>query len=887
MSDMSPDLRDRLVPRLIADYRFKSNGAWLQYGKCPSCGKKELFTRAENPWVLRCGRKNKCAAELSVQDLYPDEFGRFNERFQPTRENPTATADAYLRDARGLNVALMRKHRYYTQERFWTAGANRGTATVRFTIPGTDGAYMERFVAPVEIVGDGGTRIRKQNFSGKHGGWWWQPPEMTIESGDEVWITEAIIDSISLWQSGVKSVAILSCGNYPRHALEKLGHLQTAVRWIWALDNDGAGKTATQKHVARMRLAKYPVFAAQVPAKSKRDWNDLFKAGRLGCDDLATYRHRGALLIAESAAEKATLMYRKTRAANFVLDYANQLYLFKCAQEDVARTMADGTEELDAIRTAGTLSLICNARPEFLYFQRSEVTDESWIFAKIHFPDARAPMGLTFSPTQITAVSEFKRRLFSAHGAWWDGKDGPLNYIGKHWMNDLPRVDTIEYYGYSREYGAYVFPEVAVFDGIAYPVNDQDFFRLPGLSLKSMGWHAGMNISLAANGYRKDWAQLLWRAFGAGGVIAATFWFASLFAEQIRTRKSSFPFLEITGEPGSGKTTLIEFIWRVFGMDREGSDPNKATRAGIDRTLAQFAGLPTVFIEADRAEDRKSKRFDWDELKPLYNGRGMRIRGMKSSGNETYEPPFRGTLVIAQNDPVNASDAVLERIVQLSFKRAAHSRDSKAAIDEMVALDIGQLSHFVVIATRAARQVAGFIDEKTDAYQAHLLTLEGIDHVRLAKNHAQLIAAVEQFARLTGLTEAQTDETCTRLTDCCRQRQIAIAADHPVVAAFWDVYDYIDSRGKRDPYGNPMSQLNHSRNPETIAVNLNEFAELAALAHQSIPPLIDLKRLLKTSKTRKFIAASKTVCSAVATNDAGQPRTPRCWIFHNPTGVTS
>lgn len=876
---MSPDLRARLLPRLKADYQFKQNGDWLQNGKCPACGKKELFTSTENPWILRCGRANKCGAEFSVQSLYPEEFGKFNERHPATAENPNATADAYMSEARGLNV--MRCKGYYSQEKFFCAGGDKGTATVRFPIAaaGAD-VYMERFVEPVTVSKDGGKEVRKQNFGGKHGGYWWQPSDMKIAKDDEVWITEAIIDSISLWQSGIKSVAILSCGNYPQKSLAALKCARD-VRWVIALDNDAAGKAATLKHVKKMRDAKYNVSAVQVPRKSKADWNDLFKADRLRKEDIEDYRYYGALLIAESASDKAALMYQHTKRSKFILDFGDQLYEFSCKQENVRALVEQGDmTEHEAIKTAGTIVNICNARPDFLYFQRNETTDESWIFAKVHFPDARQPMNLTFSPAQATAVGEFKKRLFSAHGVTWEGKDNALNYLLKYKMNNLPRVDTITYFGYSKEYDAYVFPRIAVYQGEVYAINAQDFFQFPRLSLKSLASEAQMQLETAPDHYRQDWPQLVWRAYGAKGMIACVFWFASLFCEQIRKAQSSYPFLEIIGDPGSGKTTLIEFIWRLFGRDNEeGFDPNKGTRAGIDRKLKQFSGLPVVFIEADRAEDSHAKKFDWDEVKPYYNGRGLRVRGVRNGGNDTSEEPFRGSLVIAQNDPVSASDAVLERIVQLRFSVAGHSADGKIAADEMNKLSIEQLSYFVILATRRAKEIADYINERTDAMQAWLLKQEGVEHARLAKNHGQLLAALKKFAELVGLSDAQLNETTQMLVECCRQRQVAIAADHPLVAEFWEIFDYLNNDTRFDARGNPLPAIDHSSDPKEIWVNLNEFVQVAAEARQQVPPLIDLKRLLKTSKSRKFIAASEVVRSAIT----NKPR--RCWRFQNPQGA--
>ena len=891
MAEMNEELAGRIVPRILSEFAFKKSddGRWLNQGKCPACGKKSLFTSAQSPWVLRCGRENKCGMEYSVRDLYPEEFGQYNKRFPSTPQNPNATADAYMREARGLNT--MRMKSYYTQEKWWSGQAQSGTATVRFYLPNST-SYMERFVDPVEIVNaDGSREVRKQNFSGPHAGLWWQPPEMIIQDGDEVWITEGIIDAISLWQNGIKAVAILSCSNYPKTALANC--TAQGVRWVWALDNDKAGKAAIRKFVARMRNADIECGAAIAPQKSKCDWNDLHRLEKLTEDDLAEYRYHGALLIAQSVEEKAALLFVHNKAHGFVVDFGNQLYWWSVEQKalealiesgdfDYGRTNDETT--LNAVMMVGKTQRIANARPEFLYFQRAEVTDESWFYARIHFPDSRPAMNMTFTPGQITASAEFKKRLASAQGAWWSGEAKHLDWIGTRWLQGLKTVETIEYIGYSREHDCYIFPRIAVQGGKTYDINEEDFFDLPKKSIKSLSRERQMHIETTPRHYRQDWPQLVWRAFGTDGMIAAVYWFASLFAEQVRKCQSSFPFLEVIGEPGSGKTTLIEFLWRLLGQDREGIDPNKGTRAGLDRSLAQHSNMPNVFIEADRSEDSHARKFDWDELKPFYNGRGMRVRGLKNSGNETYEPPFRGTLVIAQNDQVNASDAVLERIVQLRFTKAGHSADSKAATDEMVRLGIEELSYFVLLATIREKEVVSYVTEKMPKYQEMLLNIDGIHHARLAKNHAQLIAFAEQFAAIFGLSDEQKKATCAALKDACIERQTAIAADHPVVADFWETFDYLDGQGRKDDSGRTVPALNHSRDPNLIAVNLNEFIEMAGNARQQVPLLRDLKRHLRSSKHRKFVDASRTVSSAIACNSYGQPKTPRCWIFQRARG---
>lgn len=884
---MNDNQKVHILSRLTNDYSFKKSedGRWLNQGSCPKCRKKSLFIATDNPYVMRCGRENKCGATWLIKDLYPEEFCKFNERYPANVTNPNETADAYMREARGLNVLMMKD--YYVQGLWENRYNKKETATVRFEIPLTNGAFMERFVEEMEIEDeDGSVDVRKCHFNGAHAGCWWLPPDMEIQSGDEVWITEGIIDAISLWQHKIKAVAILSCSNYPEKSLNNLKIAHT-VNWVWALDNDKAGKSAIIKFVKKMRDHGMKCDAAISSVSEKNDWNDLHLKGRLEEKDIENYRYSGGLLIAESAVNKAALIFAHSQSQRFILDFNNQLYWFSIDAKDFvagkeeANASLTEKEQLMAIaKKYGLLYMVANVRPEFLYFQRNEVTDESWYYCRVHFPDGRQSINLTFTPSQITTSSEFKKRLAHAPGAWWSGDAKHLNYIGSRDLQKIKIVETIDYLGYSSEHNVYIFPKHAVFKGKIYTINEEDFFDLPNnKSVKSLIKDKNIKLAATPKNYEKNWAQLVWKAFGTNGIIACVYWFGSLFVQQIRQNQSSFPFLEIIGEPGSGKTTLIEFLWKLFGQDREGIDPNKATSAGLDRSLTQYANMPNVFIEADRAENSHSKKFDWDELKPFYNGRGMKVRGVKNCGNETRESLFRGSLVIAQNDQISASDAVLERIVQLKFMRCNHNSESRHAADVMIHLSIEQLSYFALLAVQQADSVVDYIIKKMPEYQDNLLKDNRINHMRLAKNHAQLIALTEKFSELVGLTQFQKDTTCNALKQACIERESEIAADHHIVAEFWDMFDYIEQSALSNEHDNYQSCLNHSRDKNIIAVNLNEFVERASCLRQQVPELALLKKLLKTSKKRKFIEASRTVSSAIAFNKNNRPKTPRCWIF--------
>ncbi len=107
----------------------------------PACGKKELYTHADNPWILRCGRLNHCAWEGHVKEIYTDLFEHWSNRFPSVEQHPHAAADAYLQYARGFDLKLIQG--WYTQEHYYDAQRQIGSATVRFTVGDT---FWERLI---------------------------------------------------------------------------------------------------------------------------------------------------------------------------------------------------------------------------------------------------------------------------------------------------------------------------------------------------------------------------------------------------------------------------------------------------------------------------------------------------------------------------------------------------------------------------------------------------------------------------------------------------------------------------------------------------------------------------------------------------------------------
>lgn len=879
---MIPAILQELKNSLIRDYGFKERKAWLQEGQCPVCSKRELFANADSPWSIRCGRENKCGWVGLSKELYPDIFEGFNKRYKPTEKNPNATADAYLMYQRGFNISRIKG--WYEQGNFWHANADKGTATVRFWLDEGRTIHMERFVEEVTLTEESGEKKkRRAHFYGSHGGLWWQPPTLNINHGDIVYLVEGILDAIALTLNGIKAVSTLSCSNYPATSLA--AHKDKKVTWIWALDNDKAGRKYIKKHVRQMRAEGWQIGAALIPqGKSKTDWNDLHQQRKITEKYLDESRYEGSLLLAQSATKKALLMYQHTERKTFHFDYKRRTYWFELDMKrfqkaveqlgDADTGLTDEKVREQALQESGTIYEIANCQTQFLYFQANKVTDESWYYCRVSFPHDKPPVKNTFTGGQISSSSEFKKRLLGiGAGAMFTGTQPQLDRIIREDAYNLRIVQTVDFIGYSKEHGCYIFNETAVKNGQVNLINDEDFFELGKLSIKSLNQSTTLHVAPDRDEYNTEWVELIYHCFGAKGIVALAFWFGSLFAEQVREIHKSFPFLEVIGEAGAGKSTLIEFLWKLVGRrDYEGFDPSKSTLAARARNFAQVSNLPISLIEADRDEDG-GKRFDWDELKTAYNGRSVRSRGMRTSGNETYEPPFRATIVISQNAPVAASEAVLQRIVHLRFTKESHTERTKLMAETLERAPMEQVSHFLLDSVMHEHQVMKTIRDKTPVWEKALLAVPDIKSVRIAKNHAQLMAMVQALATVVPLSDDVIQEAHDCLVDLAISRQQAINADHPIVQDFWEIFDYLNGGEDEAP------RLDHSINSDVIAVNLNHFVQRATEHRQQIPPLIELKRHLKNSKARKYID-QRAVGSNIWVRDYDQKsKTVKCWTF--------
>jgi hypothetical protein len=177
----------------------------------------------------------------------------------------------------------------------------------------------------------------------------------------------------------------------------------------------------------------------------------------------------------------------------------------------------------------------------------------------------------TPSTRALAAAAEFKKRLLSIALAPCSPAPPDAGTDDGGGLYNIHRVETIDFVGYAREHGAFVFGDIAVKGGKLFQRNDEDYFDFGKLSPKSLNQSVVCPSTLTWASTAKAGSPCCGNASAPRGAL--TFWLGAMFAEHIRASQKSYPFLEVVGEAGAGKSTLIEFLWKLVGRaDYEGFD---------------------------------------------------------------------------------------------------------------------------------------------------------------------------------------------------------------------------------------------------------------------------------------------------------------------------
>lgn len=869
-------------------FAFKNTSAdYFTEGRCPDCGKKEVSISKREPWRLFCNRLNKCGYEDTTRNLYPELWASLTKIAPPTESDPNATARYYLKNQRGFNTAKIAG--WYRQSVRTIKALNGETINVdviRFPLGGDH--YQDRLLNQKDIDRVDPKKKAPFSYGYKYAGKAWLHPGFELQDGDTCFLVEGIFHAIALLEVGHKAIASFSSNNYPREVIEANKHKN--ITWVLGYDDDTAGHNAINKFKKSLKTAgqKYRIALTG----SFKDWDDLLKEKQLDDSFIDDCLWRGDLFDSKNVAEKAYHLFLKNNKSNFITDFANRTYQCVLDKDKLEESLfnileGEGEEVKDqqdfAVKGREVLLTdngfrvfthhlkvwsIAQCNPIFLYSETDKITHEITYYFEVFTPSL-APKQVPFSGAAIESSSSFNKALLSkVTGATFEGDAKQLKAVREAWFaKGIDEIQTVPFIGYDKESKIYLFPKFAFKNGRKIKVNKYNYVKDGQHRLKTTFKSFDL---VEGQPFNAKWFNDFHKTFDQNGIVVLAYWLGSLFAEQIRAKHASFPFLEMCGMPGTGKSTLLTFLWKCCGRDNyEGFDAAKATFSARSRNFTQVANLPVVLIESDRDKDSKKGGLDFNEFKNFYNGGTIRSMGAFNRGNEVVEPLFRTALIFAQNAEIDAEPAMIERIVNLEFTKAHFSPATEKLSRKIETIPCEEVSGFLEEALSHEKEIMQTFFELFDSYKRRYTDNGILKNSRIIKCHSQLAALVNCLPKLfPQMNQALIDETTDFIEQRGELREKRRVSDHPIVEQFWETYDLLDDDENR--------VMNHSSREGLIAVHLPDFMRDCAVLRYEMPNQQVLKPLLKTSEKRKFIGY-KPVWSKY------REKTMKCWVFEQET----
>ena len=222
-------------------------------------------------------------------------------------------------------------------------------------------------------------------------------------------------------------------------------------------------------------------------------------------------------------------------------------------------------------------------------------------------PKNNKPILVGFIPSNMGDAKAISTALLNQTDfGHFKGGAKELDFLTKKWSSQqINTVETVPFIGYEEVAGVYVFPTFGYQDGRYVKTNEHGYLHFGKCSIKtSLGGIEFVHSTSFDQSFLPDFITV----FDMNGIAALGFFTLSLFAQQVKKVHQNLTFLEITGEKEAGKSTLIRFLWKLFGrINYEGVDILSMSASAESRTLAQVSNMPVVFLESDKEQTGNQK----------------------------------------------------------------------------------------------------------------------------------------------------------------------------------------------------------------------------------------------------------------------------------------
>jgi len=683
--------------------------------KCPVCKKIKAFAYVLRPYVIICNRKNECGEHTPVKELFT-ELANFDVNFPIKKDDALRPATAYLH-SRGLNNSLLGLNFEY-----WPNIRNTGSGGVMFPI--TDKAYNGRIFNPPIGVG-------KTHNKGSTMGKFWKHPTIEYKNNVETYVTEGIIDSLSLLEIGKQAIAVISASQKP----EKIC-LDEFSKLVFAFDSDAAGIEALHKW-----KKEYPDAKAIITPRYISDWNEWLQNGDMeeNFDKLLLEMKIRAELILAPTLEEYLKIYTEYYNHNpGLFEFKGRYFYNNVPVSDF--TIKPLYDQFDKAKDYSYILQVCLRGKKTI----ATIKAEELVSAQ-------------------TATTWFAKKT---KGIWTGNKQETAALARLVAHKKKPIIYPLEVTGIDKESNWYFLKYFGINpNGNYIPINDlgvipctKNNYIKPADTDHNIFNQVKPKICNNPELLIQFIYDVVKHSYGNDGILALTWAIASWFLISIKDNIGFFPFLQIWGIAGSGKSTLLQILNGMQGVRGEGYAPKSTdTTKGTARILSTVSAL---FIPIRELTSCKKLDQMLDMILSAYNNDHIGLTAKFSNDNKTNSYESNSTILFSQNANIvlNSPKQYKERVITLHRTKQMLEKtpEEYVKIIEKEKKKGGRLTPeslvniFIAVMQKRKHIQSVLYDKVNTIYEEY--SNQYVGRFRLCKTYALLMAFHELMKELFGVS---------------------------------------------------------------------------------------------------------------------------------------
>jgi hypothetical protein len=713
--------------------------------RCPECDDLTAWAYTADPFSINCNRLDKCGARTKILSIFPEILQNIEKKHPPTRKDPHRPARYYL-NFRGLNEVLDG-----LQFQHWKKTRKGCGGAVMFPVVNGNGetVYNGRLFNPPIKEG-------KTHNKGSTSGAFWKHPVFEYKANAETYVTEGIVDALSLMEMGKQAVAVLSAGQDPTKV-----DLSEYNKLIFAFDSDLAGANATKKW-----LKHYPDAKAIMPYKG--DWNDILLCFGSKEDvlkhfdeNMPEYEFQAKLALAEDAKKYAMIYYGFKKKPLYLFSYSGFYYYSYLKKEDAGEPVTNMVSNF-------TLSV------DHYRLDTSNPDDSVYSYHLKIKPAHGRTIARTMSANELSSPQNLTNTFLHKAKVFWEGeKPSSRALLRRIVESNAPVVRQLQAKGHDKKSGCYVFRHFMINPkGEVESPNKHGFYRVSKDEfVRSSQFPDLKPVKGISPGNMHD---LLYQAWGDRAAVGFAWIIAGWFVDEIKAKIKFFPLLSFYGDSQTGKTALTRLLNACQCLDEEGIPMKRAnTEKGILRKLSQRAGLFQALLEENK--NRRSK-FDYRFCLTAYNDAPLQIRANKTLDNTTNDTLLLSTVLFVQNVEPFEAKPEKERVISLEFKKDQLSDNTTRAFNGLLEVNVEEFAHLYQF---VMTQHSSIKKKWHDVYLHAKKDLgDSIRDARIKENHALILAFHRIFCKMAGIyhdLKPFIEEIGQKKIEACSKTEISIA----------------------------------------------------------------------------------------------------------------